>query len=49
LEALEFRPDYAEACECIAEQYQIIGQQEKAEEWFNKAQEIKFSQAKISS
>lgn len=30
LEALEFRPDYAEACEAIAEQYQIIGEEEKA-------------------
>ena len=46
MEALELRPDFAEACEAIGEQYQIIGKAEKAEEWFFKAQEIRFKQAK---
>lgn len=48
-EALELNPNFAEACECIAEQYQIIGEEEKAEEWLGKAEEIKLSQTRVIS
>ncbi len=44
LEALEIDPNFAEACECIAEQYQILGEYGKAEEWLSKAAEIRLSQ-----
>ena len=40
--ALELKPDYLEACEALAEQYQIIGQQVKAEDWIYKAGKLKY-------
>jgi tetratricopeptide (TPR) repeat protein len=43
LDALELRPDFSEACEAISEQYQILGQQEKAEEWLLRAEKIRSS------
>ena len=48
-EALELKPDYLEACEGLAEQYQILGQQSKAEKWVNKVEELKFVTAKNRS
>jgi len=47
-EALELNPNFAEACECIAEQYQIIGNEEKASEWFGKAEKISLSRKAMS-
>ena len=49
LEAVKLRPDYAEACEGLADQYLIIGEEEKADEWLLKAREIKLAQTKILS
>ena len=49
LEALELRPDYAEACEGIADQYLITGEDGKAEEWLQKAHEIKLAKKSASS
>jgi protein O-GlcNAc transferase len=48
-EALELKPDYLEACEGLAEQYQILGQQSKAEKWVNKVEELKLVTAKNRS
>jgi protein O-GlcNAc transferase len=48
-EALALKPDYVEACEGLAEQYQIMGQQGKAEKWLCKAEELKSASAKNMS
>ncbi len=49
LEALKYKPDYADACDALAEQYQIIGAFGKADKWFGKAAEIRFRQAETKS
>jgi tetratricopeptide (TPR) repeat protein len=41
-EALKLKPDFLEACEAIAEQYQILGKPGKADEWLLKADRIRF-------
>jgi len=46
-EALRCKPDFAEACSSIGEQYVIIGDGEKADLWFGKAQEIRFRKGKM--
>jgi protein O-GlcNAc transferase len=48
-EALALKPDYVKACEGLAEQYQIIGQQARAEEWLSKAEELKCATTKNMS
>jgi protein O-GlcNAc transferase len=48
-EALALKPDYVEACQGLAEQYQIMGQQGKAEKWLSKAEELKWATAKNMS
>ncbi len=43
-EALVLKPDFLEACEAIAEQFQIIGKYGKADEWLSKADRIRYKE-----
>ncbi len=40
-EALVLKPDFLEACEAIAEQFQIMGKYGKADEWLSRADKIR--------